>query len=189
MCWVLVAMHHRALLFSALTGETVSGTSEALGQTKVPAVFQVWGHSWCPEPLAKVRAGEMVPLSTGGGCHQVKELQEEVSSCTASEMIKKKKARASLTPCSYRNQGAQLYWRRGRQRLHFSGWKMMTKPRNLWLLALTEGDQCSGSRWEAGNYLQRQTEPELADPEPHSSTRREQQEIAVAGNGGHSLVS
>lgn len=109
MCWVLVAMHHRALLFSALTPETVSGTSEALGQTKVPAVFQVWGHSWCPEPLAKVRAGEMVPLSTGGGCHQVKELQEEVSSCTASEMIKKKKARASLTPCSYRNQGAQLY--------------------------------------------------------------------------------
>lgn len=109
MCWVLVAMHHRALLFSALTGETVSGTSEALGQTKVPAVFQVWGHSWCPEPLAKVRAGEMVPLSTGGGCHQVKELQEEVSSCTASEMIKKKRARASLTPCSYRNQGAQLY--------------------------------------------------------------------------------
>lgn len=41
MCWVLVAMHQRALLFSALTGETVSGTSEALGQTKVPAVFQV----------------------------------------------------------------------------------------------------------------------------------------------------
>lgn len=111
MCWVLVAMHHRALL-SALTGETVSGISEALGQTKVPketTVFQVWGHSWCPEPLAKAGAGEMVPLAAGGGCHQVKELQEEVSSCTASEMVKKKKARSSPTPCSYRNQGAQLY--------------------------------------------------------------------------------
>lgn len=65
----------------------------------------------------------------------------------------------------------------------------MTKPRNLWLLALTEDDQCPGSRWEAGSYLQCQTEQELAEPELHSSTRREWQEMAVAGNGGHSLVA
>lgn len=31
-------------------------------------------------------------------------------------------------------------------------------------------------------------EPELADHEPHSSTRRKQQGIAVVGNGGHGLV-
>lgn len=36
MCWVLVVMHHRAALLSAPTGETISGTSEALGQTMVP---------------------------------------------------------------------------------------------------------------------------------------------------------
>lgn len=88
-------------------------------------------------------------------------------------MIKKKRARFSPTPCSYRNQGAQLYWRRGRQCLHFSNWKMMTKPRNLWLLPLIGDDQCPGSRWEAGNYLQWQSEPKLADPQLHSSTRRE----------------
>lgn len=40
----------------------------------------------------------------------------------------------------------------------------MTKARNLWLLALN-------------------------DKQNQSSTRREQQDITVAGNGGHSLVA
>lgn len=62
MCWVLVVFYHRAGLLSAPSGEAISGTSEALGQTMVPKENVV-----SPEPLTKAGAGEMVPLAAGGG--------------------------------------------------------------------------------------------------------------------------
>lgn len=128
---------------------------------KGTAVLKVWGHSWCPEPLAKAGAGEMVPLPAGGGCHQRKELQEEVSSCTVSEMIlKKKKKKPDLLPCHVTT-GTRVYscteGDAGRICI-FYDWKIIIKPINLWLLALTEDDQCRGSRWEAGSYLKLHTE-------------------------------
>lgn len=83
-----------------------------------------------------------------------KELQELSRLCSIRDA--NKKVSSSLTPCRFTSSSPKLYWKRGRQSLCLSCWKiktsLMAKAENLWLLVPKDACATTNSRISAWSY-------------------------------------